>query len=66
MHFIRTLFGTYGGTDRITARRSKMDLDIIELKKRYQHPWTMLTYGDENTQISKSNGFDTIQIWLVL
>lgn len=67
MRIVRVLFGSHDGvgpgTPSRASRRAKLDFDISQLKQRFVHPWTMLTYGDENTACSRSHGFDTIQVW---
>lgn len=59
---VRCLWGDKGSTDRILSRRHKMDDDILAIKSHFQHPFTMLTFGRDNTKYSKEQGFDTCMV----
>ncbi len=60
---IRGLWGIYDKSHRITNRRYRMDKDMNNIRKnKFNEPFVVYVFGEENYKHAVGNGFDCILI----
>jgi len=60
---IRGLWGVYDKSNRITRRRYQMDNDMNKIRgNKFNEPFVVYVFGEENCKHATDNGFDCILI----
>lgn len=61
--FIRGLWGIYDTSNRIVARRSKIDVNIDTIKNcKFNEPFKVYVFGKDNYNAIRNLGFDAVLI----
>lgn len=61
--FVRALWGVYDDSNRLLARRKRMDQDMKKIKKnKYNEPFITYVFGKDNYEHALSFGFNCVLI----
>ena len=59
--FIRALWGIYDNSNRLLARRKRMDYDMKVIKRnKYNEPFIVYVLGKQNFKHAKNFGFNCV------